>query len=125
MAKLDVKAFGAALGVVAGAFSLCLGTLSVFFYWDSLLSRAAAVVYLSSARPTVFGVVFSSLSAFVYAFAIGSAIAWLYNRIVDENKAAIDKKIKDTARAIWESKGKPENTSDQDWKEAEKKVRGL
>ena len=123
MAKLDVKAFGSALGIVSGAFFLCLGTLSVFFYWNSVLSKATSAIYLGD-RPTVSGVIFNALSAFVYAFVVGVIIAWLYNRFVDENKAAIDKKIKDTARAIWESKGRPENTSDQDWKEAEKRIKG-
>lgn len=124
MAKLDWKAFGVALGIVSGAIFLCLGTLNVFFYWDSILDKTISTIYLGF-RPTLGGVIFGALRAFVYAFVIGSVFAWLYNRIVDENKAAIDKKIKDTARAIWESKGKPENTSDQDWKEAEKRVRGV
>ena len=82
------------------------------------------VVFLGY-RPTLFSVIFNSGLSFAFAFCIGAAIALLYNRIIDESKQEIDEKIKMVARSIWETKGKPASTSADDWREAEKKVRGI
>lgn len=124
MAKLYVKAFGFACGIVAAVLSFVIGTLNMLFYLESGLNRAVAVVYLGY-RPTLFNVVFNSGLCFAFAFCIGAAIAVLYNRIVEESKQEIDEKIKEVARSIWESKGRPTTTSADDWREAERRVKGL
>jgi len=124
MAKLYVKAFGFAFGIVAAAISLALGTLNMLFYLEGGFNRAMAMIYLGY-RPTLFSVIFNSSLCFAFAFCVGAAIALLYNRIIEESKEEIAEKIKNVARAIWESKGKPEGTSAGDWREAEKRVTGI
>lgn len=124
MAKLYVKAFGIACGLVAAALTFIAGALNMFFYSECGLSKAAAIVYLGY-RPTLFSVIMNSFFAFAFTFCIGGAIAWFYNRIIEESGKEIEEKIKAAARCIWESKGKPEGGSSENWKEAEKKVRGF
>jgi Protein of unknown function (DUF2934) len=124
MAKLYVKAFGFAFGIVAAALYLALGTLNMFFYLERGLNWAMAMAYLGY-RPTLFSIIFNSSLCFAFAFCVGAVIALLYNRIIEESRQEIDEKIKMVARSIWESKGKPEATSADDWREAEKRVRGI
>lgn len=123
MAKLYVKGFAIACGIVIGGLTLIVGTLNILFYIESGLSRTMAMVYLGY-RPTLFSLIMNSVCGFVFSFCVGGALALLYNRIIDESSKEINEKIKAVARAIWESKGKPEGNSADNWKEAEKKVRG-
>ena len=60
----------------------------------------------------------------ISATVVGLAIAWMYNRFVDENKACTEEKIKQLAKKIWEKKGKPFGSAADDWREAEKIVKG-
>jgi uncharacterized membrane protein YraQ (UPF0718 family) len=124
MAKLCVKAFGVSCGIVVGALTLIVGTLNIIFFIESGLSRAMTMLYLGYS-PTLFSVILNSLWGFLFAFCVGGTIALLYNRIIDESGKEIQERIKEVARTIWESKGKPENSSAEDWKEAEKKVKGF
>lgn len=124
MAKLCVKAFGFACGIVAAALTLIVGVLKILFYLECGLNKALAMLYLDY-RPTLFSVILNSAWAFIFAAFIGAAAAWLYNRIIDESGKDIQERIKAAARSIWESKGKPENSSADDWREAEKRVRGF
>jgi len=121
MAKLDIRSFGLAWGIVAAGFILILGALNLFFYWETGLDKVMAVM---GCKATAFGLILNAVWGFAYAFLFGCGIAWLYNRILDESKEYINKRIKETALAIWESKGRPENTQAEDWKEAERRVRG-
>ncbi|MDD5098054.1 MAG: DUF2934 domain-containing protein [Candidatus Omnitrophica bacterium] len=123
MAKLDAKACGIAFGLVAAAAMFILGTINVLFFWIESYRRAVSILYLGY-QPTVIGVIFGSLWAFIYAFILGSSFACLYNRIVEERKTEIDEKIKNLAHEIWVKKGKPDNSSDENWKEAVRRVRG-
>ncbi|MDD5108104.1 MAG: DUF2934 domain-containing protein [Candidatus Omnitrophica bacterium] len=124
MAKLYVKAFGIACGLVVAALTFIVGTLNMLFYFECGLSRAMAIVYLGY-RPTLFSIITNSFFGFIFAFCIGAAVAWFYNRIIEESSKDIEEKIKAAARSIWESKGKPEGDSSENWKEAEKRVRGF
>lgn len=124
MAKLYVKAFAVSCGIVAAGITLIVGVLNMLFFLESGLNKTMAMIYLGY-RPTLFGVVMNSLFCFVLAFCIAGAIAWLYNRIIDESGKEIDEKIKAVARSIWEAKGKPDGNSADNWKEAEKSVRGF
>jgi len=123
MAKLDVKAFGIALGLVAAAAMLILGTINVLFFWVESYRKVVNIIYLGN-QPTLIGVIFGSMWAFVYAFLLGAGFASLYNHIVEERSAEIDEKIKNLAHQIWEKKGKPRNTSAEDWKEAARRIKG-
>ncbi|MCG2713603.1 MAG: DUF2934 domain-containing protein [Candidatus Omnitrophica bacterium] len=123
MAKLDAKACGIAFGLVAAAAMFILGTINILFFWAESYRRAISILYLGY-QPTLIGVIFGSMWAFVYAFVLGVSFACLYNRIVEERKAEIDKKIKNLAHEIWVKKGKLENNSDENWKEAVRRVKG-
>jgi len=122
MAKLDIKSFGLALGIAAAGFILLLGALNIFFYWETGLDKVMAVMGCS---PTVFGLILNAFWGFAYAFIFGVVISWLYNRILDESREDIEKRIKETALSIWVSRGRPENTQDEDWREAQRRVRGF
>lgn len=124
MAKLCIKAFGISCGIVAAALALIVGTLNILFYLESGLNRTMALIYLDY-RPTLISVILNSLWGFVFAFCVGAAIAWFYNRIIEESSKEIEEKIKAVARSIWESKGKPQGTSADDWREAQKRVKGF
>jgi len=122
MAKLDIRAFGLALGITAAAFILILGALNIFLYWETGLDKVMAVMGCS---PTLFGLILNAFWGFAYAFILGVVISWLYNRILDESREDIEKRIKEIATSIWENKGKPEGNSAENWKEAERRVRGF
>ena len=124
MVKLYVKAFGISCGLVAAALTFIIGTLNILFYIESGLSRAMALVYFGY-RPTLFDVIINSFFSFSFVFCVGSLVALLYNRIIDESSKEIQEKIKAVARSIWESKGKPDGSSADNWREAEKKVKGF
>ena len=124
MAKLCIKAFGVACGLVAAVLIFIVGTLNMIFYFECGLSRAMTMVYLGY-RPTLFSLITNSFFAFAFAFCVGAALAWFYNRIIEESSQEIEEKIKATARSIWESKGKPQGDSSDNWREAEKRVRGF
>ncbi len=124
MAKLYVKAFGIACGLVAAGLTFIVGALNLVFYIESGLSKVMAMIYLGY-RPTLFGLILNSFFTFAFVFCVGSAVALLYNRVIDESAKEIDEKIKAVARSIWESKGKPEGNSSDNWREAEKKVKGF
>lgn len=124
MAKLCVKGFGFACGIAAAALTLIVGTLKILFYLECGLNKTMAMIY-PDYQPTLFSIILNSLWAFIFASLIGSAIAWLYNRIIEESGKEIQEKIKLVARSIWESKGKPEGSSADDWREAERRVRGF
>lgn len=124
MAKLCIKAFGISCGIVAAALALIVGTLNILFYLESGLNRTMALIYLDY-RPTLISVILNSLWGFVFAFCVGSAIAWFYNMIIEESSKEIEEKIKAVARSIWEAKGKPQGTSADDWKEAQRRVKGF
>jgi len=124
MAKLCAKAFGISCGLVAAGLTFIVGTLNILFYIESGLNKAMALFYLGY-RPTLFSVIMNSFFAFAFVFCVGTAVALLYNRIVEESSKEIQEKIKVVARSIWESKGKPEGTSVVDWREAERRVKGF
>jgi len=124
MAKLYVKAFGVSCGIVAAALALIVGTLKILFYLESGLNKGIAMICLGY-QPTLFNVILNSLYCFAFAFCVGAAIAWFYNRIIEESGKEIQEKIKAVARSIWETKGKPEGGSADDWKEAERRVKGF
>ena len=124
MAKLCVKAFGISCGLVAAALTFIAGALNILFYLESGLNRAMALFYLGY-RPTLFSVIMNSFFAFAFVFCVGASVALLYNRIIEESSKEIREKIKKLALSIWESKGKPEGTSEDDWREAERRVKGF
>lgn len=123
MAKLDVKAFGFALGIVWGGLMFLLGLADMLYFWGNTWGRMMSMVYVGY-RPTVLGSVVGAIWGFVYAGLLGSAVAWMYNRFAEENRAETERKIKELAKSIWEKKGKPSGSAQDDWRQAEKIIRG-
>lgn len=123
MTKLDIKAFGFALGIVWGGLTFLLGMLDMLYFWGNSWGKMMTMIYLGY-RPTVFGSIIGAIWGFLYASILGFVVAWMYNRLVEENKLQMESRIKDLAKKIWEKKGKPANSSVDDWREAEKKIRG-
>lgn len=123
MAKLDVKAFGLALGLVWGGLTFLVGILDMLYFWGESWSKMLMMIYLGY-TPTLFGSIIAAVWGFVYAGIIGHIIARIYNRLVDENIEQTQERIKALAKEIWEKKGKPSNSAQEDWREAEKKVKG-
>ncbi|MDD5505896.1 MAG: bacteriophage holin [Candidatus Omnitrophica bacterium] len=122
MAKLDVKAFSLALGFVWGGLTFLLGLLDTLYFWGNSWGKMMTMVYIGY-RPTILGSIIAAVWGFVYAGVLGYLIARMYNRLVEENKAETEKKIAALAKKIWEKKGKPANTSADDWREAERIIK--
>lgn len=123
MEKINVKAFGLALGITWGGLIFILGICNMLFFWGNLLLRLMSIVYVGY-RPTVLGNIFSAIWAFIYASIFGFVLAWIYNRIVDEARMERLEKIKGLAQKIWEDKGRPSGTEKDDWDQAERMVDG-
>lgn len=123
MIKLDVKAFGFALGIVWGGLMFLLGMVNMLYFWGDTWERMMAIIYVGYS-PTVFGSIVGAVWGFVYASLLGFAIALMYNRFAEENRIDTEKKIKELAKKIWEKKGKPSGSARDDWREAEKIIRG-
>ena len=123
MVKLDIKAFGFAFGIIWGGLMFIFGVFDMVYFWGNTWSRLMSMVYIGY-RPTVFGSIFASAWGFVYASLLGFAIAWVYNRLVEEHVLETERKIKELAQKIWEKKGKPSGSSHDDWNEAERIIRG-
>lgn len=100
-----------------------LGIFDMLYFWGNSWGRVMAMVYIGY-RPTVFGSIVGGVWGFVYASLLGFAVAWSYNRLVEENIAETEKKIKELAQKIWEKKGRPEGSAQDDWKEAKRIVLG-
>ena len=123
MAKIDVKAFGLALGVVWGGLMFFIGLTDMFYFWGNGWGRMMNMVY-AGYSPTVFGIIVGAIWGFLYADLLGLAVAWMYNRFVEEHRIETEKRIKELAKKIWEKKGRPSGSSSDDWREAEKIIRG-
>ncbi len=123
MEKINVRAFGLALGISWGGLIFILGILNMLFFWGNLLLRLMSMVYIGY-RPTVLGNIFSAIWAFIYASLFGFFLAWIYNRIIDETRMEREGKIKELAKKIWEKKGRPFGSEKDDWNEAERIIDG-
>lgn len=123
MNRLDVKAFGLSLGIVWGGLSFVLGIVDMLYFWGSTWGRMMTMVYIGY-RPTVFGSIIGGVWGFLYASILGFVVARLYNNLVEENKLQTEERIKELAKRIWEKKGKPQGTAQEDWRQAEREIRG-
>ncbi|MDD5568716.1 MAG: bacteriophage holin [Candidatus Omnitrophica bacterium] len=123
MFKLDAKAFGLALGIVWGGITFLLGILDMLYFWGNSWGKMMTMVYLGY-NPTLIGCIIAAVWGFVYAWVFGFMVALMYNRLVEENKAETEERIKALAKKIWERKGRPANTSADDWREAERIIKG-
>ena len=80
MAKLDVKAFGLACGIIWGIGVFLLGIGGLLFGYGAKCGEALASVYIGY-TPTLLGSAIGGIWAFVDAGIGGLIIAWLYNKL--------------------------------------------
>ncbi|MFC1576199.1 bacteriophage holin [Candidatus Omnitrophota bacterium] len=80
MAKLDVKAFGIACGIVWGLAMLSLGLLNTFTAWGEGVEKAMATLYIGYTS-TVLGSIIGGVWGFFDAGVGGAVVAWLYNKL--------------------------------------------
>ena len=79
MAKLNVKAFAMACGVLWGGAMLILGLLDAASTWGDTAGQVAASIYLGY-TPTVLGSIILGIWGFVTAGIWGLILAKLYNK---------------------------------------------
>jgi len=80
MAKLDVRAFGVALGVAWGGAMFVLGVIDIFTVWGDAFGAVMATCYLGYS-PTLVGSIIGGLWGFCDAGIGGVVFAWLYNKL--------------------------------------------
>lgn len=79
--KLQVFAFGLAVGITWAIAMFILGLATMVFDWGRPLMIILSSVYWGY-QPTFLGVFAGSFWAFLDAFVGGVIIAWIYNRVV-------------------------------------------
>jgi len=79
MAKLDIKAFGLACGIIWGGAMLFLGLINTFTSWGSGIERVMATVYIGYSS-TLLGSLIGGIWGFFDAGIGGLLLAWLYNK---------------------------------------------
>ena len=79
MAKLDVRAFGLACGILWGFAMLVLGLINTFNTWGAEIEQLMATVYIGY-KPTILGSIIGGIWGFLDAGIGGLIIAWLYNK---------------------------------------------
>jgi hypothetical protein len=80
MAKLDVRAFALAAGLVWGGAMFCLGVLDVFTTWGDVFGAVMSTVYIGY-TPTFIGSIIGGIWGFCDAGIGGLIFAWLYNKL--------------------------------------------
>ncbi len=80
MAKLVVKAFGLACGIIWGAVMLILGLAGHFFAYGAKFGEAMASIYIGY-TPTLLGSVIGGIYGCIDGGIAGLALAWLYNKL--------------------------------------------
>ena len=79
MAKLDVRAFGLACGIMWGAIMLILGFINTFCVWGTGIENVMATLYIGY-KSTILGSIIGGIWGFVDAGVGGLVVAWLYNK---------------------------------------------
>lgn len=80
MAKLDVKAFGLAVGIFWGASLFIMGIVNMLSGYGAAYVEFMATIYIGY-KATVLGSITGAMVGFIDA-GIGAAIvAWLYNKL--------------------------------------------
>lgn len=79
MAKLDVKAFGLAVGIVWGMAMFLLGIMSMALNWGTKLVEVFSSMYIGY-KANISGSVIGGAWGFVDAGIAGVIVAWLYNK---------------------------------------------
>lgn len=80
MAKLDVRAFGLACGIVWGAGMFIIGLMTAFSTWGAGFERVMSTLYIGFS-PTLLGSVIGAAWGFVDAGIGGLVVALIYNKL--------------------------------------------
>ena len=80
MMKLDVRAFGLALGCFWSASMLLLGFMSSITSWGEKIVRLFSTVYIGY-RGTPVGSLIGAFWGFLDGAISGILIAWIYNKL--------------------------------------------
>jgi hypothetical protein len=80
MVKLNVKAFGLALGIVWAVVVFLLGVLAMLFSWGAAWVELLSSIYIGY-KMTLLGSVIGAIWGFIDAFIGGIIVAWLYNKL--------------------------------------------
>jgi len=79
MAKLNVKAYGLACGILWGAAMLIIGLVNTFSNWGAGIEELMATVYIGYSS-TILGSIIGGIWGFVDAGVGGAMLAWMYNK---------------------------------------------
>ena len=79
MAKLDVKAFGLAMGIVWGSIMFIMGILNMRLSWGAGIEELMSTLYIGY-KPTIGGSIIGGIWGFFDAGIGGVIVAWLYNK---------------------------------------------
>jgi len=80
--KLNVTAFGIALGLVWGGATLSLGIVDIFTTWGDGWGMLMSSMYIGYA-PTPLGSIIGGIWGFCDGGIGGVTIAWLYNKFAN------------------------------------------
>ncbi|MBL7198475.1 MAG: bacteriophage holin [Candidatus Omnitrophica bacterium] len=79
MAKLNVKAFGLAVGIVWGVGMFVLGIIAMAFGWGDRFVEILSSLYIGY-KATFLGSIVGAVWGFIDAGIGGIIVAWLYNK---------------------------------------------
>jgi len=79
MAKLNVKAFALACGIIWSAAMLIMGLINIVSSYGSGWVALMSTLYLGY-KPTLLGSIVGAIWGFVDAGIGGAVLAWLYNK---------------------------------------------
>ncbi|NQU18563.1 bacteriophage holin [bacterium] len=79
MAKLNVKAFGLAVGIVWGVGMFVLGIIAMAFGWGDRFIEILSSLYIGY-KATFLGSIVGAIWGFIDAGIGGIIVAWLYNK---------------------------------------------
>jgi len=80
MAKINVKAFGLALGLTWGFAMFLLGVADIFTSWGDGWGALMSTIYIGYS-PTLIGSLIGGIWGFCDAGIGGVVVAWLYNKL--------------------------------------------
>jgi len=81
MAKLDIRAFALACGIIWGLCVFLLGIFSMSFNWGTKLVDAFSSLYIGY-RSTILGSLIGCLWGLADGAIGGLLIAWVYNKFI-------------------------------------------
>ena len=79
MAKLNVKAFGLAVGIVWSVGMFVLGIIAMAFGWGGKFVEILSSLYIGY-KATFLGSIIGAVWGFIDAGIGGIIVAWLYNK---------------------------------------------